>query len=735
MTITDILTVIWRRKWIIIAVTILASATAVAYLQRVTPNFESSTTVRISPQMTEAVNTGMLTGVAVDIDPSVISTPVVLEAAEKTLNVPEGSLAGTITQTVIESATATTTSFQITATAGDPRTSQKRAAAVAAAYTDYLDSVTASAQKTLTEQLTEISEKAKTYQAQVDKDLTDQLAQTNLTAALAQVNALNTSITALQTAGPPATVTAAASIGESTNPTTFTVAGAAIVSGLLAGLGLALARERLDTRIRRTTEIEQATSAPVLAQLPSDRSATRKLGYLPAEGGESSPLSEGLRSLRTTLQIALPRESGVLVVTSVEPGDGKTFVSANLATSWARTGRRVVLVVGDLRRPSLDAYFPESVGGLGLGGLLSTSHTDEGFPSAADVENALQPTSIDGLRVLPAGHVTDDPADTLASARMSDILRTLSASADIVIVDTPPALALADASMVASLADGTIVLAAMNRTKQHLLAHVFTTLTANGAVVLGTVANKSRQKLPRSYTAYYIADQNSSSRIPENTRQTSALDASQRERVRRDDQGGIRAQRDRVLIVCTANESRSPFAAALLRATTRRNAVDIDSAGTEATGRSASHAAIVQAAAVGLDLSTHTSTQFDPLALNDYDLILPVTREHARMLLAAAPDIAPRLFTVRQFARWVAEHERPEGISLGLWLDQESDQSALDFLGDNPDDDIDDPTGRTTTRWKTLVAHLDETMTAISSGLYPRSTSRLPVPAQRTRRP
>lgn len=733
MTFSDLISVIWRRKWIIIAVTLLASAVAVGYLQRLTPNFESTTTVRISPQMTEAVNTGILAGIAVDVDPSVIATPDVLATAEKELGVPEGSLAGAISQAPVENPAATTTSFTVTASAGDPATAQRRAAAAAMAYSAYLDGVSATTQTTLSDQLKEVSAQVKTYQDQVDDDPLDQLAQTNLTTALTRVNALNASITSLQTAGPPATVTSAASPGQSTNPTTVTVAGTALVSGLLAGLGLALTREHFDTRIRRTDEIERTTSAPVLAQLPRDRRAARSRGHLPGEGGESSPLSESLRSLRTTLQVALPRESGILVVTSVEPGDGKTFVSANLAAAWARTGRRVVLVAGDLRRPGLDAYFPDSTGGPGLGGLLSAP--GDRASAACDVDAALQPTAIDGLRVLPPGDLADDPADVLATSRMHELLLTLKDLADIVIVDTPPALALADASMVASHADGVIVLASMNRTRRPLLAHVFATLSANGALVLGTVANRSRQRLPRSYAEYYLADQPSRSSSPEGARiarrhaEVETMDAATRPAA---DTG-----RERILIVCTANESRSPLAAALLRAKTRNSSLEIESAGTRAMGRRASQTAVLHAAAAGLDLGSHTSAQVDPATLGEYDLILAVARENGRSLLEMSPDIAHRLFTVRQFARWISEHERPAGVPLGLWLDEQSNQSVLDFLGDNRDDDIEDPTGRAAGRWKTMTSQLDFALGEIASGLYPDPSSRQarqPVAAQRVRR-
>ncbi|WP_166996737.1 Wzz/FepE/Etk N-terminal domain-containing protein [Paramicrobacterium fandaimingii] len=736
MTFTEILTVIWRRKWIIIIVTVLASAIAITYLQRQTPNFESSTTLRISPLMTEAVNTGILAGHPVDVDPSVATTPVVLSEAEKQLGTPKGSLAGTVSQAAVETPSDTTATFKITAQAGDPKTSQQSAAAAAAAYSAYLDTVVASTQKALAEQLGEVSDEAKSYQNDVDKDPADQLAQTNLTAALAQINGINASITSLQTAGPSATVTAPAGTGATLNPSTLTVAGVALASGLLAGLGLALARDYLDSRVRRTDELERATSLPVLGQLANDRRAKRVTGFLPAENSESSPLSEGLRALRTTLQVALPAKGSVLVVTSVEPGDGKTFVSANLAASWARTGRSVVLVAGDLRRPGLDTYFPDSCTGPGLGGLLAAPRDLLTFPEVSDIEAALQPTSIDGLRVLPSGTLMDDPADAIATPRMMRVLSALSDRADIVIVDTPPSLALADASAIASLADGTIVIATMNHTRLPLLSHVVATLRANSATVIGTVANRSKHKLPRSYSAYYLAES-----IPQPALERSSnrsVDGGKLSRVDHIERSprAMTPRRDRVLVVCTANESRSPFAAALLLATANEQALEVDSAGVEATtGRPASQSAITHASELGLDLSDHVSAQVDPASLDTYDLVLTLTREHARMLLATTPDIAPRLFTIRQFTRWLDANERPAGVTLGTWLDDESDQSILDFLGDNPADDIEDPTGRTTARWKTMIAHLDEAIAGIAAGLYPRYSSLLPVPAQRTRRP
>ena len=502
MTFRQLIAALGRRLWIVLAVMIIAAVVAVFYVQRQDPNYESSTTVRMSPMMTQAILTGQLGGIGVDIDPSLITSDVILGPAETGLGEPAGSLNGAVQFGVLESVS--TNSLIITATGSTSEEAQARAAAVQESYATYLQGVLESTKTTLQDRLAAATAQATGFQQQVAADPDDSIAANNLATSLASMSALTAQISDLENAGAPLTITSAAPPGESTNPAPWMVAGVALLCGLLAGAGLALLREHFDTRIRDEEEIEPLTQVPLLGVLANDRAVARKRQRLPAAVSERTALSEGIRSLRTSAQVMLPGGNGVLVITSVEPGDGKTFVSANLALSWARAGRRVIVVGGDMRRPELGSYFESATDGSGLGGLLLDSADGKRPPNQAQIAEALRPTPYRGLRVLPAGSDISEPADLLASAGLPRIIRYLAKLADIVVIDTPPALALADASELAAHADGVLVIATVGRTRRRMLADAVDSLRSNGAPLYGVVLNRVKRKLPKSYAAYYV---------------------------------------------------------------------------------------------------------------------------------------------------------------------------------------------------------------------------------------
>jgi capsular exopolysaccharide synthesis family protein len=493
---------LWRRLWIVLAVMIIAGAVAVFIVQKQTPNYESSTTVRMSPMMTQALLGGQLGGIGVDIDPSLITSAVVLDPATESLGEPKGSLEGAVSFSVLESVS--TNSITIIATAPTADEAQNRAEAVQTSYGTYLQGVLDTTEATLQDRLSAVTGQATGFQQQVSADPDDSIAANNLATSLASMSSLTSQISDLQNAGSPLTITAAASPGASTNPGTLTVAAVALLCGLLAGVGIALLREQFDGRIREEEEIEPLTGVHVLGVLANDRAVARKRQRLPAAVSERTALSEGIRSLRTSAQVLLPGGRGVLVVTSVEPGDGKTFVSANLALSWARAGRRVIVVGGDMRRPELVNYFANAVDGPGLGGLLLDAADGKRPPNQGQIAEALRSTPFRGLRVLPAGTDIGEPADLLASAGLPRIVKYLAKLADIVVIDTPPALALADASELAAHADGVVVLASVGRTRRQMLADAVESLRANGAPLYGIILNRAKRKLPKSYAAYYV---------------------------------------------------------------------------------------------------------------------------------------------------------------------------------------------------------------------------------------
>jgi len=508
VTIREIFVALWRRKWIIVAVTVLAAIVAVVYLQRLTPNYVSSVTVRFGPVVTQAISTGELGGVTVNLDPSVVTSPDVLDPAAKAIGEPKGSLYGKVTYAQDANASSTnaaTTSVTLSVAGPDPVEAQKRATAVVRSLTAYVDGVMSSTLQTLQANYIKVGKEAATYRSQFVANPNDPTVQANLATATNQLTTLGTQIATLQNAGASVIVTAPASPGVSTNPSLLIVFALAIVCGLIAGMGVALIRDHFDERLRDEDDLEAALGVPILGTLPADRAVARRRERLPAGSARHTVLSEGIRSLRTTMQVLLPHGKGVLVITSVEPGDGKTFLSANVALSWARAGRKVILVGGDLRRPSLAAYFPDAVGGPGLGGLLFDAGDGTVLPPQREqIAAALRNTPYRGLRVLPGGEDIADPGDLLAEEGLASIVRLLAGMADVVVIDTPPALGLADASLLAAEADGVVLLASVGRTRRNLIGDALESLRANGANVYGIVVNRARRRVPKSYQAYYM---------------------------------------------------------------------------------------------------------------------------------------------------------------------------------------------------------------------------------------
>jgi capsular exopolysaccharide synthesis family protein len=199
------------------------------------------------------------------------------------------------------------------------------------------------------------------------------------------------------------------------------------------------------------------------------------------------------RLLRANLQFAaVERPLRSVLVTSPEQGDGKTTVTANLAVVLAQAGQQVLLVEADLRRPSLSEVFgiPNRVG---LTSLLLDEKLD---PASAAVE-----TRVPGLRLLPSGPLPPNPSELLASQRMRTRAAQLRELADVVIVDSPPVLAVSDPAVLAGLVDGTVLVVSSVKTRGQHAAQTVSMLQKAGALVLGVVLNRTRSS-HGSYVAY-----------------------------------------------------------------------------------------------------------------------------------------------------------------------------------------------------------------------------------------
>jgi Mrp family chromosome partitioning ATPase len=230
------------------------------------------------------------------------------------------------------------------------------------------------------------------------------------------------------------------------------------------------------------------------------------------------------------------------MVTSASPEDGKTFVVANLAASWAISGKRVVVVSADLRRPRIEQALRVDAGSPGLKDLAALDRRDvfpavakppsiitdppaggepasaargssrwlfpqmrnRPLPSQQDVVSALRSTRVIGLSLLPSGGVATNSSELLNSAGMKAVIERLSGVADVVIVDSPPLMAVADAAIVSRLVEGVVVVAVDGQTSTPVLERALQRLGAARAPVLGIVLNRVRATATTSYHGYYV---------------------------------------------------------------------------------------------------------------------------------------------------------------------------------------------------------------------------------------
>jgi capsular exopolysaccharide synthesis family protein len=288
-------------------------------------------------------------------------------------------------------------------------------------------------------------------------------------------------------------------------------AALAAMLGLFLGVGFAFARERFDDRIKSREDLEEKIGAPVLAVVPRvngwrERDRTR----LVMRTEPRSAASEAYRTLGTNIQFIASRDDvHVIVVTSALGGEGKSTTSANLAVVLARSGRKVILVSADLRKPRIERFFglPHDVG---LSSLLS----DAAMVPTIELPSKMLDPGHSNMRLLPSGLPPANPAELLSSDRCAELIKLLRPLADFVIIDTPPVLAVADASIVAAYADGVLIVADGATTKHAALAQARAHLDAAGVVVIGAVYNNFDPNQSHGYTYYSFDRYNEGSSSP-----------------------------------------------------------------------------------------------------------------------------------------------------------------------------------------------------------------------------
>lgn len=299
-----------------------------------------------------------------------------------------------------------------------------------------------------------------------------------------------------------------------------------LFSGVFLGLGLVLFRERFDRKVQAPGDVQIYLNLPELGVIPqAEITAPRQIRnngranraplalppappLLGAPLGDCPELATWIRkasllaeSFRATLtSILLPGQNGdrprVVVLTSPIPGDGKTTVASNLSIAMAETGRKVLLIDGDLRRPRMHKVFGVS-NSRGLSDVLcGKTSSDEMVP----IKHLVCETRISGLYLLPGGHSTITTSSIFYSSRMSGLLERLRGEFDMVLVDAPPMIHLADARVLGRLADGVILVIRSGHTPLQSALFASQRFAEDGTRVLGTVLNSWDPSTSDSYS-------------------------------------------------------------------------------------------------------------------------------------------------------------------------------------------------------------------------------------------
>jgi len=282
------------------------------------------------------------------------------------------------------------------------------------------------------------------------------------------------------------------------------------LAGLMLGIMLAFGQEALDHSIKSAEELEVLLAIPTLGTIPLYRvpRATRAYGLLKGTSGPdaaardvalavaerpSSVIAEAYRSLRTSVLLSLAdHPPKTLLVTSAAAGDGKTVTSVNLAMALAQRKGPVLLVDADLRKWAITRIF--------------NCDTKKGLSSALagvdTLEQVLQQyEAVPNLWILPAGPLCPSPADLLSSETMIALLEKVSERFQHVVIDTPPVMAVTDATILSPMVDGVVLVAQGARTSKALLLRTCRILDGAGARILGFALNKFEYR--NDYYGYY----------------------------------------------------------------------------------------------------------------------------------------------------------------------------------------------------------------------------------------
>ncbi|WP_020558622.1 polysaccharide biosynthesis tyrosine autokinase [Thiofilum flexile] len=267
-----------------------------------------------------------------------------------------------------------------------------------------------------------------------------------------------------------------------------------LVLGLLLGTLLAFLLELLDDRIKTTSDLERVVKLPLLGITPLMKNTIDKDIALIASQNPTSAMAEAFRSLRTNLLFSTSAGAPLtLSITSSMPSEAKSSTCTNLAAVFAQAGKQILIVDCDLRKPTLHKRL-ELDNSIGLSAYLTHQAT---------IEEVIQQTSMKGVFAITAGPLSPNPAELISSPRMEELLTLAPTRFDMIIIDSPPVMGLADALILANRVNATILVAAHAQSKKRPLHDAYQRLRQANANLIGVIMTKMKAGSSYGYNYDY----------------------------------------------------------------------------------------------------------------------------------------------------------------------------------------------------------------------------------------
>ena len=523
LTLRDYIGVVWRRKWIIALVVIVAAGSAYYFASKQTKMYSTSGTIIYKQQLdlADPLNTGYTDVQGIDREMASINDMIsgpTLQAAIGAILKKEGVDGGSgfsVTAAQASSGSSSSNSSSagsnvvvFTGDSASPALAAAGANAAAQAYVDWNQEL----------QRKQISAAIPVVQTQLNKYGTPESKLTSdyvmLKQRLQDLQILQATATGNYQVLSPAPVPVAP---YAPKPLRSAILGFAV--GLFAGIGLAFLLEQFDTRVRKPDEIAALLRLPILGRIPKIRTKTINEPLPVTLRHPDGHIAESFRMVRTNLDfMAVDNDVNSIAITSCMKGEGKSVCLANLAVTMALAGKKVVIVDADLRRPRQHKFFgAENKAGVstvaaGTSTLLQSlvpvqmQAPDDGGPGHKEFADwSKGADSQSRLYLLPSGPLPPNPGEIVSSRRFATIIETLTQEADLVMVDTPAMLAVGDTSAIAANVDGLVFLADMHMIRKPQLMTAADQLMRLPTKMLGIVVRLYGKRGSRYYYApgYY----------------------------------------------------------------------------------------------------------------------------------------------------------------------------------------------------------------------------------------